>query len=197
MRPFSKGDVQLVVLSSANDLRTEWESWLLAGAFNQLAYEHHVRGAMSLEGPGSGARLGSWDHANKLPPHGPPASGGNAQTLADKVWRLGSAARAEVVDFQILAPYGLAPAITLRVRDPAAFLHYRLERFVNGLGDRWALYDGTFIKVVDANGRFVWATAGGSRMSIGSGGARPDLEGCVPYGGIAPPSWWNPPPCPA
>jgi hypothetical protein len=196
VRPAIKGDVQMVVLTSSTDLRTEWESWLLAGAFNQLAYDHGVRGAIWLDGPGGGGRLGSWTPPNKVVPHGPPRRGGDARKLSATIRDAAARARVAHEDFEILQPYGLAPFIKLRASDPAAFLRYRLDTFAHAL-DRSGTYEGTYLLVVDEEGEYVWSSAGASRCCGGAAGIRPDLAGCRMVSLSTPVEAPPPPRCPA
>jgi hypothetical protein len=140
---------------------------------------------------GGGYRLGPEEVAHR--PH-LAHPGGDIDAVIEKVTKAAGASGAELARLEILQPYGLAPAVTLRVADPADFLHERLSGFLQDLDDRWERWEGTRIEVVDDRGRVVWRTAGSSRLSMGSGWTAPDLEGCWAHGlgtlGYAPP------PCP-
>ncbi|MFN2468536.1 MAG: hypothetical protein ABR521_10470 [Gaiellaceae bacterium] len=203
-RRVRRGEVtfRIRTTSDSGELRTAWEAWLLSEAFNRLAYERGLPGVAYVDHPGGGEAIGGWDDgpraAPPLPTDPPSARPGDATRLAADVRSAAAEAGADLASFEILEPYGLAPAITLRVDDPAVFLSRRLARFYERVGDDQRLYDGIFVRVVEEGGRFVWDGARANRSgSRGGGGVRPDLAGCDPFpliGGLTTP---EPPPCPA
>jgi hypothetical protein len=193
LKPFDAGDVMLSVEYAGDgpDTRAHWESWLVAGVFQYRSHTLGLPGVVWLEEGGGGNRLEYRPHPIREP-------GGDPAAVVERVEQAAAVAGADVARIEILQPFGFALAITLRVPDAPEFLHDRLEGFLIELEDRWQRWEGTLIEVVDAQGRPVWRTAGGSRMSIGAGWTAPELAGCWPHHGIgsgpigAPP----PPPCP-
>lgn len=100
-------------------------------------------------------------------------------TLVASVQRAARASGAEPLDVTVVA-WGTtsrrhAPAVTLEVDDPAAYLKHRLRGFLDRIGyeDRLG-----FVEVVDNSGRFVWSA--GRFPSGGMVHPRPDLDACGP-----------------
>lgn len=163
--------------AGGDPLRSDWEEMLAAGAFRDLSAQRGLTPVVGL----------------------PPASAVSSETSPDAAARLSTklrlAAAASGATIERMSVYrvgGLAPAVLLRVQDPAPFLRDRLSRFLEAFGDRWRSYDGTFVEVVDANDRFVWGAGTNPRVSHGSVGTRPDLAGCSPVLSHG----TTPPPCP-
>jgi hypothetical protein len=167
--------------TSSDEIRSEWEEHLVAGAFRDLSAEAGLPRVLGYPPP--------WPVTAA---HAPDAAAALEATLR-------SAARsvqAEVVALTIYRPDGLAPLVVLGVpasTSPADFLRVGLPKFLSALGDRWRDYDGTFVEVVDHDQSFVWAAGTAPRASEGSVGTRPDLAGCSPVANWGP----SPPPCPA
>ena len=199
LKPFDAGDVMLTVETESprsRGLRAEWETWLLAAAFHYRSHAEGLPGVVWLDtADGGGFRL---DPSKASPRSADLAQpGGDVDAVVQRVTKAAAASGAEVARIEILEPYGLAPAITLRVADPAAFLHDRLRGFLESFGDRWERWEGTLIQVVDRAGELVWYTAGSSRLYHGGGGTVPEFEGCWPYHGIGGGTLdYVPPPCP-
>ena len=196
--PFVPGDVVLTMRAGRSDLRASWESWLIAGAVDFLAAERHLPRVVSVEEPGgSGGRL-HWPDAPREPrPGPPPATQTAAAALARSIRGAAATAHARVVSLEVLTPYGLAPAVTLAVEDPPAFLRYRLEGFLRAWDEPDAL-EGSYVWVVDDDGHYVWSSAVDNRTGPASGGVRPDLAGCDPFPPLSRPvEARDPPSCPA
>ncbi|HEX6699441.1 MAG TPA: hypothetical protein VF101_01800 [Gaiellaceae bacterium] len=166
--------------SGGDQLRGDWESNLLAGAFRDLSAERGLPPVVGL-GPGSG-------------PSGT-RSVGDAAALQAKLRSTVAAAGATVEEVSIYSPQGLAPVVVMRAPrgQAAAFLEHRLPTVLAALGNPWLTYDGTFVEVVDQNGSFLWAAATAQRVSEGSVASRAGFEGCSPVVSWGP----SPAPCPA
>jgi hypothetical protein len=166
--------------TSSDEIRSEWEEHLVAGAFRDLST---AAGLPRVVG---------------YPPPWPVNATHTPEAAAALEAKLSSAARsvqAEIVALRIYRPDGLAPLIVLGVPasvSPADFLEVGLPRFLSALDDRWRDYDGTFVEVVDHDQSFIWAAGTAPRASEGSVGTRPDLAGCSPVANWGP----TPPPCP-
>jgi hypothetical protein len=163
--------------TTGDPLRADWEEMLVAGAFRD------------------GSARNGLTRVVGLPPASPitgDASPAAAERLVADLRQAASVSGATVDELSVYRPEALAPVVVLRVGDPAAFLERRLPGVLAALGDRWRDYDGTFVEVVDADGRFVWAAGTNPRVSHGSVGVRPDLAGCSPVLNHG----TTPPPCP-
>jgi hypothetical protein len=196
VRPFDRGNVSLALRAKEPDLRALWEAWLVAGTFDFLSAKRGLPRVAYVEDPYGGAGGLGWGPEVRPPRAGPPRATASAASDLDRWIRAAAKnAGAKVTGLQILRPYGLAPAITLRVEDPAAFLRYRLTSFQKRL-DRWGATEGVYLWVDDSHGEYVFSEESATRGGPGAGGVRPELEGCAPgfsSRGVEEPA---PPPCP-
>lgn len=177
------------------DMRSEWESWLVAQALAVRSSKLGLPVVAYVGGRGAGTT-----GVGEASPHSPAKpTDEDIKKIVRRVEKAARDARAEVDQIQILEPLGLAVAVTLRVSDPAPFLDQRVERF-------FGEFDGApnapeagdhYLRVVDKDGGRIMELAGASlgEGSSGSGWVRSDLLGCYdPF--ISHPVDWEPPPCP-
>jgi hypothetical protein len=167
--------------TSSDEIRSEWEERLVAGAFRDLSADAGLPRVVGYPPP--------WPVTAAHAPGGAAALEATLRSAARSV-------QAEVVALTIYRPDGLAPLVVLGVpasTSPADFLKVGLPKFLSALGDRWRDFDGTFVEVVDHDQSFVWAAGTAPRASEGSVATRPDLAGCSPVANWGP----TPPPCPA
>jgi hypothetical protein len=170
--------------------RAGWQEGLVAGAFRdrETAAGDDLN-VLIFGGDANGATLNR--HGPATPP--PPARPGDAAAARQLFENAAAKAGVSFDELAIHQPDGIAVVATFESDDPAAFLVHRMQPFLAALGDHSSL-DGTYISLVDAGGRTVWETSWDGRISEGSVGSSPDLEGCSPV------SNWSgvtPPPCPA
>jgi hypothetical protein len=124
------------------------------------------------------------------------ASDAAAKRLKRRILRLGRATGGRVLEASVAHPFGLSFVLVLQSRHPARFLRDRVPPLLDALQDRWTPMEGAYFEVVDSRGRFVWVTAGSSRLSEGAGRIRPDLEGCNPTPPMSEPMGHKVPRCP-
>ena len=145
----------------------------------------------------SASRLGA-ERASDDGPSGVPAAGqgdAKARQLEARIREAAAAAGAEIVSLRLLAPLGVAPAVRIRVADPAGFLDGRARAFLRSFGQYWRNYDGLFVQGVDREGEIFWTFATSSRVPEQIERRRYDLVGCDPL--IEPASGYELPRCPA
>jgi hypothetical protein len=175
--PAAAGHVTLHFAAAGGDeLRTDWEEMLVAGAYRDRARDEGLRPVDGFPAPS--------------PVH---AAAADAATQVQARLRSAAAnAGAGVDEIAVGEPNGLAVLVVLHTDDPAVFLKQKLPAVLAAFGDRWRDYEGTFVEVVDEDGAFVWGAGTDPRTSHGSVGTRAGLEGCSPI-----PNWGpTPPPCP-
>jgi hypothetical protein len=197
--PHGKRAVLLRMYSPTRDIRTDWEGWLIAGAFRDRSAVGHLPGVVALESwrrgsESSGERI-AVGGANR--PHPRRADAATATRLRKRVLAIARRSGAQVRELTVVRPYGAGFALVLRVAHPAGYLRYRAPKLLRSLADRWTRYEGGYFRVVDRAGRFVWSTGGSSRLGTGGGRIRPDLEGCNPTPPISYPIGQKIPRCPA
>lgn len=159
-----------------------WQETLVAGAFRDRASaEVSIYG-----GDANGVALANHGPATPLQP-------GEAAAARQLFENAAAKTGVSLAELAIRQPDGVAVAATLESDDPASFLLHRMRPFLDALGDRSNL-DGTYVSLVDGSGQTVWETSWNGRISEGSVGSRPDLEGCSPVSNW---SGFTTPPCPA
>ncbi len=187
--PSSRGGLTLEIHAPDRSLRTLWQGWLIAGAFrDRLKAAGHPTAISLRDGDSNGAAL---------PPElGVPPKAAKPEDVASarRTFRAAAAAIGSRLDeLTIYRPDGVAVAATLESADPARFLVHQMPRFLAALGDRWADYDGTYIRLVDSSGSTVWESSTNARTPTGAVGVREDIAGCSPIANYGP----TPPACPA
>ena len=189
-KPFGENDVALAVTTAGqHDFRAEWEAWIVAGVFRDRSREQNLPGVVVLEVSDDASRIDPG-------PNSPRPPRGDADAIAAEIRRAAADARASVKELALLRPDGIAPAVTLEVPDPAAFLKNRLASFLDAT-DPWpARSEGRYVEVVDEDGRWAFRAGNSTRLSMGGSGARRGLEGCDPIVHSRP-HGYEPPPCPA
>jgi hypothetical protein len=196
-RPFGPRDAKVVfVLGREQPTLSRWKATLAAGAFRDRLFQLGLHRVIAVEIRGwSASRLGP-ERARDDGPSGVPAAGqGDAVALEARIREAAAAAGAEIVSLRLLAPLGVAPAVRIRVADPAGFLDGRARAFLRSFGQYWRNYDGLFVQGVDREGEIFWTFATSSRVPEQTERRRPDLVGCDPL--IEPASGYELPPCPA
>jgi hypothetical protein len=196
--PFDEDDVVVAFATKggSENLRGEWEAWLVGGIFRDASDTAGLPDVLVVDTNGDAVRLGRRVAAEPPPP--PDATPEAAQALAESGERAVAESGAELVDFAILKPAGLAFAITLKTDEPAKFLNEQVEPFLKLSDDRLQREEGAYVRVVDESGEIIWQAASASRMTRWSHGVtRPELRGCdpIPIFPLGPED--VPPPCPA
>ncbi len=174
-------------------VRSKWEAQVVAAVFTDQSAATGLPPVVAVQYHDGREALES-TQAKWQPPRG---NQSDAKRLRTRVLTSAEKAKAAVSDLKMPLPYGLTLAVVLRVSDPAAFLHHRLERFLlDMVRGRWQR-EGDYFEVVDLNGKSVWAWGTTTRLSSGILRVDPRLEGCDPVTHLSVPSNYNPPPCPA
>ncbi len=191
-RPVSENGVQLTfTAASRSDLLASWQAAVVGGVFAERSSSAHLPPVIVLQLPdGTGGRIGPPRRARTGLSR---VTAKQAAALSERVRKAAGAAGAAVDELRVSRPYGLAFAIVFRVGDPAQFMKHRLPGFVYSFRD-WTRYEGTYMRIVDRSGGFVWEDSLASRIGMISMRVRPDLAGCdpIPRHGVG-----EPPPCPA
>jgi len=155
-------------------LRGHWEGTLLAGVLQRLSRAAGLPKVVAFVFSDGGSM--SIQHGRELavePPHE------RDRTILRELVR--SAARSELEALEILEPYGFAPAVTLRVREPHSFLRHALNTYVAASTHFSTLWEGSYIEVRDDREEPVWRTGYSTRLSTGGGIARSDVQCCNPF----------------
>ena len=169
---------------AADDMRMSWEADLVGDAFADRSREVGLPPVAYIAAPDGESGIGSIsDDARRR-------SEERVQAFARRIATEAGRADATVTDVEVLKPLQYAVAVTLQVRDPAAFLDRRALPMFQRLGEPPRDYD---LRIVDPSGGRV-----SENWNAGSGGAvwvRKDLEGCSPYR-VSRPVTYEPPICP-
>jgi hypothetical protein len=196
-KPFRPGDVKLVItLGDPIDVRAQWKAYMLGGAFYERLLELGGPRLVAIEVVGEGGSRIAGLKPSDDQQSGVPTDGLDPGDLENQVRAAAEVADATVESLEALTPLGVAFAVTLRVDDPAAFLKNRTLPFLDSLPDRGLQLDGSFVEVLDTDGKRVWFVANASRGRVGMLWTRPDLEGCNPIAHSSPVGG-EIPPCPA
>jgi hypothetical protein len=188
--------VSFSVAGGRKNLRGEWDAWLVAGIFRDTSDTSGLPAVLVVDTNGDAVSLGRRVPAEPPPP--PESIPQAAQALAATVQAAAAESGSELVDFSILAPAGLAFAVTLKTDHPAAFLKERLNSFLERFDDRFPQYEGAYFRLVDEAGETVWQLATTSRITRAAHGVtRPELRGCDPIPSFPTGHVTPPPPCPA
>jgi hypothetical protein len=168
--------VELVVSSAGKQtLRTDWEQELFVGTYLGLMARWPKAAVAAVatdntEGPA--ARLRPFDVFGSNP------RTSTVQREVEVFVHLATTAGAKIAEFRTIATPARAMAITLRVRDPAAFLKHRTLPLLDLLTQPLVPLLGFYLGVEDASGRLVWAT---SRLpNTGGVFTIPRLDACSP-----------------
>ncbi len=180
--------VALKVSTTKNDTLALWHGFLLGQAFQERSSELGLPPIAYLADFQSTSVLGA-------APQGSALTREEAERLVKALRTAAARSGAEVRRIEILKPKRVAFALELQAEDAAGFLLNGFDAALAPLGElRGRGYDGSYIKVVDGDGRTALETAGDA--SGGTGWVRPDLAGCK-WIGLSHPIGWSPPPCPA
>jgi hypothetical protein len=177
-------------------VRPQWEDWMVSAAFARRLVGRGLHPTVVLTEADSGDQIYPRHEHNPDPTL---ASAAQTRSLVSAFRRAAIRAGAQVVDVTADRPYGLAPSVTLRVSDPARFLKHRLWHLLKVFNRKRNRYEGSYIGIVDAQGRDVLDAGNSTRVQAGTFWVRPDLESCSPImslGSIGLPGT-QPPPCPA
>jgi len=184
----SNGTVELQMQAKDVSMRTLWQQSLVSSAFRDRVRAAGSEIEVSMENGDSSGVIAPGP-ATPLPSVKKGDVERTRQTFESAAVKSG----VKLDELTINQPYGIAVAVTLRTREPAAFLAVRMPTFLTAIGDRWHDYDGVYIRLVDEAGSTLWETSNTARTSTGSVSSREDLLGCSPIA-----SWGSDaPPCPA
>ena len=181
---------ELVVRSARPEtLRADWEAELFAGTYVALASRYRVP-LGGVAAAGGQAPIGRAPHFDIF--SNPRAR--DVARLDAKLTAAAARARARVVELRTATTPARAPALTLRVDDPAAFLLHRALRVLNVLYKTRLPLLGFYVGVEDASGHLIWAT---SRLpNEGGVFAIPSLDACSPVKHSEPALMTSEPSCP-
>jgi hypothetical protein len=174
-------------------VRPLWEDWIVAAAFARRLVHGKPRPTVTLAESDFADRIWPRPEQNPDPK---PLSPARAASVADDFRRTSLQTGARVLEARVGRPYGLAPSVTLSVRDPARFLRYKLGALLDSLNRGRNRYEGSYLGIVDSNGRVVLETGGSTRVQAGSYWVRRDLDNCSPIVHLGSPSRAQPPRCP-
>lgn len=196
------GDVQMIATLTSQggprheNLRGEWETWIIGGAFRDLSARHGLPRVLVVGQDGQGGSRVSPPNTH-LPSRSPAGAAAFRQHALNTLRSSG----AHIAYVTVSIPDGYAVAAALQTSRPAWFLQHRLSSVETRL---FALKpDGWFLTVYGPGGNPIEAAGNGGRMSIGGGGViDPRYQGCAGEGdahiGVAPPppcpTNWRPPP---
>ena len=154
------------------DFRTEWEAVLLGGAFRDRSAERGLPLVLWVAGPDGGHALS--------PPVARPTPGERERKALEESFQVAAATTGALLDrLEILEPLGLAPAATIAVPEPHAFLRHGLRAFLRLSGHFDDTWDGSLVHVVDGEDEPASRTAHSRGWGMGS--AREDLACCDPF----------------
>lgn len=188
----ARNAVMLRIRAPHRSVRTQWEAQLLAAVFRDRSAALAFPEVAAVEYPGAGE--GFFEQSTREPQK---ATAAKAAALRKRVRSAAERAGAAISELEAPLPYGVALEVVLKVPRPAAFLHHRLEGFLNIVRREWEQREGDYLGVVDLKGHFVWAWGTTTRMSSGIEYVVPRLQSCDPIVRISVPLHYNPPPCPA
>lgn len=175
--------------------RGEWETALLGQAFATQSRRLGLRPVAAYQSPTQAVAL-----VGPNPPKRDTRKAISGRVLRERVRAAAESSGADVIGLRVIKPLNFAFAITLRVDHPASYLAHSLEPFLRSLPSAAdERYDGSYVRIVDRSGRFVWYQGGYSGDYVGgwSSDIRRDLRGCYSqptYG--TPRDQAEPPPCP-
>jgi hypothetical protein len=180
--------------AAARHMRFGWEDWIVSAAFARRLVGHGLHPTVTLTEPDSSDQIyPRREHS----PDPTPASAAQARALVDRFRRASLRAGARVLEASAGRAYGLAPSLTLRVLDPAWFLKYRLQSFLARYDRGWQQYEGSYLGIVDRDGRLVLESGNSTRIQAGTYWVQPDLDSCSPISHGTLLNAKLPPPCPA
>lgn len=195
------GSVALLVPHDPQDLRAEWQSWLLAQGFAERSQAEGLPPVSDVTGDRDGnysTNLGPLPDVEKEKP-----TLAEAQIAAEKAQEAAPSVGAKVRRIEIVQPNGLGFLVELQIEgDPARFLLDGLAKVLEPIGgpDPFveSAFEGDYTVVLDHRGEVVWsgaeASLGDGTIQVG-GATRWSLVGCGPYFRGGPPDR-GPPPCP-
>jgi hypothetical protein len=177
-RPVPPGAVSIEV-AGGGGTRARWEEYLVAGAFRDVSAQRGLPPVATMLGGRTSFPERIGPPLRVVPPA--PAGGAARRHLGLEVRVLARQAGTRAEEVDVVAPYGLAVAARLRIRDPMLFVYGGLDTLLRGLGRRGL--DGFLLEVVDQHGEPVVdyarsARAGGSIGQV----YRAELAGCLDVG---------------
>jgi len=181
--------VTLRMKAADNSLQTQWQEWLVAGAFRDRATAAGKHCTVALD---NGDQLGTI--ARGTTPAVPPARPGDVRAARQRFERAAAKAGLRLHRLDLSRPDGVAVAATFETSHPALVLRHQMRTFLAAIGYGWHGYDGVYVDLIDRSGATVWQTATALRTTTGSVGSREDLAGCSPVASVG--GYPGPPPCP-
>jgi len=174
-------------------VRSLWEDWIVSAAFARRLVGRGIHPIVTLTEPESRDQIYPRHEHNPDPK---PASAAQARAVVDRFRHASLRAGAEVLEASAGRPYGLAPRVTLSVRDPARFLKNRLWHLLTVFDYGRNHYEGYYLGIVDARGRAALEAGNSTRVQGGSYWVRRDVDSCSPIQHSQPTTAPSPPPCP-
>lgn len=176
-RPHPEHALALIVEPVSRSVRASWEAELLAAGVQERLLRAGLEPLVAFESHGSGVRLTG--PALDRSPRPPRLRAGDRARVEAAVEHAARTADAHVLTIRLPAPYGLAVVATIAVRDPARFVHERLDTLTGSL--RALGFDGEFVTVVDTEETWAATIAGVNARGAMSGRVRtrPELRGCI------------------
>lgn len=185
------GTEMIVSARGKRTLRSIWEQQLFVGTYLGLMQRWQgagIAGVATTDTEGAVGQLRPYDVFSSNP------KATKVAVLTRDLANASVRARAHIVELETMAAPARVVALTVRVRDPAAFLKHRATRLLNVLWHPPVPLLGYYLGVEDSSGALVFAT---SRLpNTGGVFVIRSLDSCSPVshseGGFQPP-----PPCPA
>jgi hypothetical protein len=162
--------------NSRRSTRAYWEELLIAGAFRDRSAQEGLMKVIAFEGAEGGASLDLRGREPTSPAR--PASSAEQMIIARLVAARAEGQGATVERLDIVAPYGPAVVLIVRVDDPAAFLENRFRPMIEGW---WvdSRFEGSYILVRGRDGGVVAEFAYSTRLTAASLYFRPDLGAAI------------------
>jgi hypothetical protein len=173
------------VLGSRNprreDVLSEWQGWVLAGAFRDRSAETGLPRVIALDEHVGGRFAGGMRIA--LIHHGVDnhATQAQADTLKAQLRGIVERSGAHLLRLRVARPDGLAATVIVQTDRPAWYLHRQMAAVLLQTANRFH-YDGLAWAVYDRAGRRAFQMANASRLATGAEGTIPSLAGCNPFG---------------
>lgn len=194
------GSIALLVPHDTQDLRAEWQSWLLAQGFAERSRAERLPPVSDVTSDRDGNYSTNVGPLPDVEQEKPTLAA--ARIAAEKAQAAAHSNGATLRRIEIVQPHGVGFVVELQVEgDPAKFLRDGLAKVLEPIGgpDPFveSAFEGDYTVVLDHGGEVVWrgaeASLGDGTIQVG-GATRWSLEGCSPYFRGGPPD--GPPPCP-